>query len=129
MTDDREWFERILDLQLEDNPDAVEEARRQGIDEDTPVRLEFFYLAPGEDEARRLAAFLQLETDYDVQAFERREDMDENSPWLVVGMTQPTALTLDLVNDWTEWMVAAGAEKGPAAFDGWEPQAPPPRDG
>jgi Regulator of ribonuclease activity B len=126
MTDDREWFVRILDLQLERNPEMLAELRGQGVAEDAPVRLEFFYLAPGEDEARGLVAFLRLETDYEVRAFERREGMDENTPWLVVGITQPTPVSLELVNDWTEWMVAAGAEMGPAAFDGWDVQAASP---
>ncbi|MDX6690994.1 MAG: Regulator of ribonuclease [Solirubrobacteraceae bacterium] len=120
MTDEREWFEQILDLQLEKNPEALAELRAGGPDEDAPLRLEFFFAAPGEPEARSLAAFLREETDYAVDAFARREGMDEHTPWLVVGMTQPTPLSLDLLNEWTEWMVAAGAEKGPCAFDGWE---------
>lgn len=125
MADEPEWFERIYELALQTNPETLADLRRRGVDEATPVRLEFFYLAPGEDEARQLVAFLREQTDYDVQAFERREFMDENTPWLVVGMTQPTPVSLELVNDWTEWMVAAGAELGPCAFDGWEAQTPP----
>ena len=82
-------------------------------------------MSPGEAEARSLVTFLRGETDYDVQAFERREGMDENTPWLAVGLTQPTPLSLDLVREWTVWMVAAGAEKGPCAFDGWAPQTEP----
>jgi Regulator of ribonuclease activity B len=119
MTDEREWFEELLDLQLEKNPDTIAELHDEGLDEEALVRLEFFYAAPGEVEARNLVAFLREETDYTVEPFARREGMDENTPWLVVGMTQPTPLTLDLVNAWTEWMIAAGAEKGPCAFDGW----------
>jgi len=124
MADDPEWFERILDLQLELNPERLAELQRQGVDEDTPVRLEFFYLAPDEPEARSLVAFLRQQTDYQVQAFERREGMDRNSPWLVVGMTQPTPVSLGLLHDWAQWMVAAGVEHGPCAFDGWSAQAP-----
>ncbi|MDQ3676691.1 MAG: ribonuclease E inhibitor RraB [Actinomycetota bacterium] len=123
MADDPEWFVQILDLQLQRNPEMLAGLRRQGIDDDAPVRLEFFYLAPGEAEARDLVAFLRQQTDYQVQAFERRAGIDESIPWLVVGMTQPTPVSLDLVNAWTEWMVAAGAEQGPCAFDGWGAQA------
>ena len=124
MADDPEWFEQILDLQLEQNPELLAELHRQGVDDDTPLRLEFSYLAAGEPEARNLAAFLRQETDYDVRAFERREDMDHNSPWLVIGMTQPTLVSLELLHDWAQWMVAAGVEHGPCAFDGWSAQAP-----
>jgi hypothetical protein len=123
VTDEPVWFERILDLQLEKNPETLAGLRSQGVDEGAPVRLEFSYLAPGEAEARELVTFLRGETDYEVEAFERRADMPDTAPWFVVGLTQPTALTLDLANAWSEWMVAAGAEKGPCAFDGWAPQA------
>jgi hypothetical protein len=123
MTDEREWFEQLLDLQLEQNASALDKLREEGLAEDAPVRLEFFYAAPGEPEARSLVAFLRTETDYTVDAFERREGMDANTPWLVVGMTQPTPVSLELLNDWTEWMIAAGAEKGPCAFDGWDAEA------
>ncbi len=120
--EETQWFVKILDLQLEKNVQTLQALHAEGVGEHTPARLDFVYLAPGEAEARSLVAFLREETDYQVEAFERREDMDENTPWLVVGMTQPTALTLDLINAWTEWMVAAGAEQGPAAFDGWDAQ-------
>ncbi len=70
MTDDPEWFVRILDLQPQQNPEALADLRRQGTDENTSVRLEFFYLAPGEPEARGLTAFLRRETDYEVRAFD-----------------------------------------------------------
>jgi hypothetical protein len=120
MTDEREWFEQLFDLQLEQNASALDKLHEEGLAEDAPVRLEFFYAAPGEPEARNLVAFLRTETDYTVEAFERRDGMDANTPWLVVGMTQPTPVSLELLNEWTEWMIAAGAEKGPCAFDGWD---------
>ena len=36
-----------------------------------------------------------------------------------VGFTAPDRETLD---DWVQWMVAAGAAEGPCAFDGWAAQ-------
>lgn len=120
MTDEREWFEQLLDLQLEQNASTLDKLREEGLAEDAPVRLEFFYAAPGEPEARNLVAFLRAETDYTVDAFARRDGMAEHTPWHVLGMTQPTPVSLELLNDWTEWMIAAGAEKGPCAFDGWD---------
>ena len=119
MVEAPEWFERILDLQLERNPEMLADLQRSGIDLDVPLRLEFLYLAPGEPEARELVAFLRLETDYVVRAFERREGMSESRPWFVVGITQPTPLSLELLNEWSQWMVAAGATYGPCAFDSW----------
>jgi hypothetical protein len=39
-------------------------------------------------------------------------------------MTQPTPVSLEVVDAWTAWMVAAGAQAGPCAFDGWSARTP-----
>ena len=56
--DDREWYEQLLDLQLRANPAIWKHMRELGVDEHTHLRLAFTYLAPGLQEADRLAAFL-----------------------------------------------------------------------
>jgi hypothetical protein len=117
-----EWYERILDLQLRENPGIWARFQEHGLDE-AELRLGFIYLAPGEDEAQQLAGFLRSETDYEVEVRSQRRRKLAKPEWLVVGATQPTAVSLDLLNDWVEWMVAAGAAKGPCAFDGWAAQA------
>jgi hypothetical protein len=38
--------------------------------------------------------------------------------WVVTGTTQPTKVSLDILNDWVESMVAAGFDRD-CAFDGW----------
>jgi hypothetical protein len=45
--------------------------------------------------------------------------------WTVEGKTQPTAASLEILNDWVTWMVGAGAEHGACEFDGWGTQPPP----
>jgi hypothetical protein len=73
-------------------------------------------------EADQLVAFLHEETDYEVRACERPGDVDAEPDWVVIGTTQPTPVSLELLDDWCEWMIAAGAAEGPCAFDGWAAQ-------
>ena len=69
--EDKEWFEELLDLQLSANQAIWKRLGELGVDEQTQLRLGFTYLAAGEEEAERLAAFLGEETDYEVQVRER----------------------------------------------------------
>ena len=128
-----EWYEQLLELQLSRNRDIWAGLREHGLEDEEVLRLGFVYVAPGEEEARRLVAFLQAETDYELTTRSRPapdsgegegegEGEDDDPDWVVVGTTQPTAVTLDLLDDWCEWMIAAGAAEGPAAFDGWAAQ-------
>ena len=122
MSDERPWYEQLLDLQLLANPAIFERLREHGLTDETQLRLGFVYLAPGEEEAQRLAAFLEQETDYNIEARRRRKGWLEEPEWLVGGATQPAPLTLETIDAWTEWMIAAGAAHGPCAFDGWTPE-------
>lgn len=119
-----EWYEELLELQLRKNREIWADLQLH-LDEDARLRLGFVYLAPGQAEARALVVFLRAETDYDVEVRSRRDgdgpDGEEES-WLVVGTTQPTPVTLELLDDWAQWMIAAGAVEGPCAFDGWAAQ-------
>jgi hypothetical protein len=126
-----EWYEQLLDLQLHRNRDIWAGLQERGVAADTMLRLGFIYVAPGEPEAQALVDFLREETDYDVNVRADRDDgadadaetdPDDADAWFVIGMTQPTPVTLDLLDDWVEWMIAAGAAEGPCAFDGWAAQ-------
>ena len=115
-----EWYDQLLELQLRKNREiwaGLQERPGGG-----ELRLGFIYLAPGEPEARQLVGFLRAETDYDVDARSRDGDGDGDESWFVIGTTQPTPVTLELLDEWTEWMIAAGAAEGPCAFDGWAAQ-------
>jgi hypothetical protein len=113
-----EWYEQLLELQLERNRDVWAELREHDVEDDTPLRLGFLFLAPGKAEGKRLVAFLRAETDYDVRARTRPDD----GAWVVIGTTQPAPVSLAMLDDWVEWMIAAGAAEGPCAFDGWAAQ-------
>ncbi len=115
-----EWYEQIHELQLQRNREIWAQLQEQGVDEQTMLRLGFIYAAPGLAEARDLAAFLREETDYDLDVRARQDDGEES--WFVMGTTQPTTVSPALLDDWAEWMIAAGAAEGPCAFDGWAAQ-------
>ncbi len=117
-----EWYDRLLELQLRKNRD-VWATLQEHLEADAELRLGFVYLAPGREEARSLVVFLRAQTDYDVELRSRPPARpDEEESWLVVGTTQPTPVTIDVLDDWVEWMIAAGAAEGPCAFDGWAAQ-------
>jgi len=122
MADEPEWYEKILELQLAENPDVWARMQAGGLDEQQ-LRLGFIYLAPGEPEAQELATFLRDETDYDVEVHEQKASAATVASWLVVGATQPALVTAGVLDEWVQWMVAAGAAEGPCAFDGWEAQS------
>jgi hypothetical protein len=119
-----EWYEQLLEQQLERNREIWADLREQRIEDGDELRLGFIYAAPSVAEADQLVAFLSEETDYEMSARPRPGDDEEADPdWIVIGTTQPTPVTLDLIDDWCEWMIAAGAAEGPCAFDGWAAQA------
>jgi hypothetical protein len=93
----------------------------QAVADGTELRLTFVYLAAGERPAEGLAAFLEAETDYEI--YVRRQGRVGDREWYVAGATQPAPMSLDTLNAWTEWMIAAGAAHGPAAFQGCAFQA------
>lgn len=118
-----EWYDQLLEHQLQTNRDVWAGLREHGLRDGTLLRLGFVYVAPGVAEADQLVAFLREETDYEVSVRERPDDDAEADPdWVVIGTTQPTPVTLELLDDWCEWMIAAGAAEGPCAFDGWAAQ-------
>ncbi|HVF79478.1 MAG TPA: hypothetical protein VNA28_14375, partial [Solirubrobacteraceae bacterium] len=114
-----EWYDQLLALQLRTNRE-VWAGVQEHLEPDSELRLGFVYLAPGEPEAQELVEFLDAETDYEVEARRRpgEEGAEPDRAWIVIGTTQPTAVTLDMLDDWVEWMIAAGAAHGPCAFDG-----------
>lgn len=112
-----EWFEDTLARQLEMTPQTWSQLREAGVDEATELALEFAYDAPGQEEAQRLADFLAAETDYEVAA-------GDSDGWEVVGKTKPEPVNEEKLRGWVEWMVTAGAERGPCKFDGWGAEVP-----
>jgi hypothetical protein len=117
-------LDAVLRNQLEMNPRTWQAMTDLGVAEETALRLDFAYAAPGQVEANQLAAFLQRETDYAVQASSVKKGPLSRRVWFVEGTTNATTLSLDVLNQWVEWMVLAGYENGKCEFDGWGAQLP-----
>lgn len=121
-TDERAQRE-VLARQLAMNKDSWQALRDHGVDEWSELRLDFFYDAPGEPQAESLAAFIREETDYEVDAGGQEAGLLKKKSWTVSGTTQPTTVSLEILDQWVDWMVAAGFEHG-CEFDGWGAQVP-----
>jgi hypothetical protein len=114
---DRRYAE-IVAFQLEANPETWAELRRHGVDEETELRLDFLFWAPSREAAEKLRAHLIEETDYDIAT---RASDDE---WVVEGTTQPTTVSLEILDAWVRKLTAIGLLHGDCTFDGWGAQVP-----
>jgi hypothetical protein len=106
------------------NPQTWNAMVGRGVTMETPLRLDFAYAAPGEEEANQLSGFLRRETDYTVHVNFAQEGAVSSRVWFVEGNTNETQLSLDTLNEWVRWMVLAGAENGDCEFDGWGAHLP-----
>jgi hypothetical protein len=112
----------VLEQQLAMNRQSWQALRDAGVDESSQLRLDFFYAAPDEESAEGLAELIREHTDYDVGARSLGGGFLKKKDWVVTGSTQPTAVSLSILDQWVEWMVSAGFERG-CVFDGWGAQA------
>jgi Zn ribbon nucleic-acid-binding protein len=118
--DDEAVLVRAANAQVRHNVHAWGELQAQGMEDGTELGLTFVFRAPGQVQATGLAGYLRGETDYEVHV--RRQGRIGKREWFVVGATRPAPMSLDTLNRWSEWMIAAGVANGPCAFDGWAPR-------
>ena len=90
--------------------------QENGLTSDQKVELDFFYYCTDNKGANLLKQFLESETDYQVSV--RREPDGSENGWSVVGKTQKTAISPEILDEWVEWMILAG-EEFKCEFDGW----------
>ena len=109
----------MLELQLAMNVQTWNVLRQHGVTEQTDLRLDFSYDAPTRAAADKLVKLLRDETDYTVA-----EPSPSDTGYLVSGTTQETQVSLDILNQWVEWMHAAGRQSDGCEFDGWGAQVP-----
>ncbi|HEU4387720.1 MAG TPA: ribonuclease E inhibitor RraB [Blastocatellia bacterium] len=110
-------YEDLLSLQLRMNKQTWSALQRHGVDEQTPLRLDFSYNAPSRSSAEELRSFLAQETDYDVRV--ESDGWLLSKRWRLEGTTQSTTLSQQTLDEWVTWMVIAGKENGGCDFDGW----------
>jgi hypothetical protein len=113
------WMAKLIVEQQDMSVDTLANMRERGVREDeTMLRLDFHYDAPGQREAGDLAAFLRQSTDYTI-VVERGPRQGMRRGRQVSGQTQDTTITSEMIDDWIRWMVLAGAAHGECRFDGW----------
>lgn len=113
---------QVLAQQLAMNRQTWQALKHHGVTEDSRLRLEFFYIAPGKGQADTLARFIRAETDYAVDAHAVGGGFLKKKEWMVNGSTQPTQVSQEILDQWVTWMVAAGLDHG-CEFDGWGAEA------
>ncbi|MEY2441069.1 MAG: hypothetical protein QOJ46_495 [bacterium] len=113
----------LLQAHLNVNPNSWAALVARGVDEQTPLQLDFEFTADGEDETRSLMRFLRTTTDYQYQGG-ARDEKDGSQRWMVLGSTSPATWSLDRLNAWVTEMTAWGRDHGPAVFDGWGVRVP-----
>jgi hypothetical protein len=116
MEPSRRGYNETLASQLAMNKETWKRLVAHGITPETEVQLDFTFDSPASEHAEALKNFLKRETDYSVEVSSSRSLFRKT--WSVRGTTQKTTISLDILNQWVEWMVAAGQDHG-CVFDGW----------
>ena len=117
MADSRnERYRTLLATQLAMNEQTWRALQGHGISPDSEVRLDFAFRAPNESAALGLKELLQDQTDYSVTVQSGGSPLKRE--WTVAGSTQLTKLSPEILDQWVDWMVAAGLERD-CEFDGW----------
>jgi hypothetical protein len=115
--------QEMLAKQLAMNRQTWTALQQRGVTEDTALRLDFFYVAAGEQQANALAELIRRETDYEVQAGSRGGGLLKKQTWTVTGTTRETKVSQEILDQWVTWMIAAGTQTA-CEFDGWGALAP-----
>jgi hypothetical protein len=108
---------------LEMNRVTCAELRESGVTEETEVRLDFRFDAPGQHQAETLARAIRDRTDYEVEARFDKIGLLGRQTWTVEGTTQPATLTLAELDEWVTRMLEWGSAHT-CEFDGWGAQVP-----
>lgn len=111
-----------LAKQLAMNVQTWASLQGHGVTEQTNLRLDFFFEAPTAAAAGKIVKLLKEETDYDVST-PRGSGSFFSRGFVVSGTTQETKVSLDVLDQWVDWMVAAGRQSG-CSFDGWAAKVP-----
>lgn len=103
---------------LETNRAKWAELQEQGITEDAELRLDFFFVAPGQHQAEALAQAIRARTEYEVEAGSFKQGLLGRETWAVRGTTQAAPVSLGALDEWVTRMVEWG-EAHTCEFDGW----------
>jgi hypothetical protein len=113
-------YEGNLLRQLSMNRETWRMLQERGVTEETPLRLDFFFYTKTRESAESLRTLIEQKTDYDVAVESARTWFQRT--WCVKGTTQPQPVSLDILDQWVQWMIVAGKECS-CDFDGWGTEA------
>ena len=109
-------YQNLLGKHLAMNQQTWRRLQELGVTRSTSLRLDFSYRAPDRQSAEALRDLLVDQTDYDVHAGD--SGPLPSKEWTVQGTTQSTTISPEILDQWVDWMVTAGLERG-CEFDGW----------
>jgi regulator of RNase E activity RraB len=107
-------FEKNIANQTAMAPQTVEELRKYGVNDQTRLKLEFFFYTNSEPNAAKLAAAL----DRMGYAAEHGPSASDRKQFLVNGWTKKMAMNEKSVVAWTRRMCQLGFDCD-CEFDGW----------
>ncbi|MEA2154637.1 MAG: hypothetical protein QOE11_777 [Solirubrobacteraceae bacterium] len=119
-----ERFWQLLAQQLEMNPRTWAALEEHGVGPQTLLVIEFSFTAPGRRQARDLLKALRARTNFTADVMGEGKPLKRH--WRVVGHTEPSTASVEMLNDWVTFMVALGAKNGECRFDGWGAKVPEP---
>jgi regulator of RNase E activity RraB len=102
----------VVELQQRMNRLTFQRLLELGLSPDHELNLDFAFVADDEESLRALSKYLTLETDYELVVGV------SDGAWSLTGTTQPTQVTLEILDKWVEWMAHAGVSHR-CEFDGW----------
>ena len=91
-----------IDYQIKMNKISFEKLLENGLSDTSKIIIDFFYYSKNEKSLQKLKYILYEETDYDI---ELHLDI-ELEVWVLTGQTKPTKISLEILNQWIEWMCA-----------------------
>jgi hypothetical protein len=109
-------YQNLLGKHRAMNQQTWHRLQELGVTPATSLRLDFSYRAPDRESAQSLRGLLTDETDYDVAVTSSGPMLSKE--WTVQGTTQSTTISPEILDQWVDWMVSAGLERG-CEFDGW----------
>lgn len=112
------WVPQLLARQRQQTARTWSAIALRGVDESTPIVLDFHFTAPDPATADRLVTFLRAETPWEVATVSFNAGLMGRREWEVAGTTQRQPVNLKLLEEWVDWMVIIGADHG-CRFGTW----------
>lgn len=112
---DKEEVDESVSMQRTLNAAVLDNLNIFDVDDETELRVEFFFYTDTQDKASNLAIELN-KLNYNVETVDT--SAADASRWLVSGWTPPMNMSLESLSAWSERMCQLGFEND-CKFDGW----------